>query len=302
MAKFCTRCGKPLEEGEICNCQLKKENEREILNIPVEEYKEETDYREYTMNRKEPQQRENVVSMLIQVWQHIVNILKKPAVYGTSFVNKGDTKSAWGIIGFHACLQAFFIVIVLQRLNSLIGGMQGIFGMLMKEMNFDNFLHNTQGFLTISLLKGFLLTVILSIVLSAIYAGLLYGISRVMGQNTSFQKMLCVSAVRSVACMIVLAAVIILFILNSTIGILFFFLGEILGVCYTMAVMPKDMEENKKVFIVFLSLIVFVIVSNVIVLNYIPFYMPDIVRNAFDQLKMYLRNPYTFYNKYGGLF
>lgn len=305
MAKFCTQCGKPLEEGEICSCQLSKNIQEDIrIKTDIENekvYEENQEKNENSINNSQ-QTLENGAKYFTNVWENFIGIIKKPVSYGTTFVEKGNVKDSWGLIGAQAIVQAVFILLILQKVNVMIGAVGGLFGTYVDDLDLNNLGQSAQGILKLSYAKGFILTVIVSIILSLLYAGILLGITKLMKQTGSFQKMFCVSAVKSTVCIAITVIAIILFILNSTVGIYIFLLGDLLSVCFTMAVMPREVAKDTAVLIVFFSVFLFMIASIIVCYNFLPFYLPDVVRDGFTQFKPYIRNPFSLYDKFAGVF
>lgn len=288
MAKFCTQCGKKLEEGEICSCQQEKvnaENEIKLEKIVNDETKEKME----ELTRK-------TSNYFAVVWNAFIRIVKSPVGYGTKFVKEEDVKTTCGIIGVYSIIQAIFVLCILKKINEVIDFAGGVFSSYAN----DNMGNSIQNVLQLSLAKGFLLTVILAVLLSAFYAGILFVVNRIFKENYSFQAMLAVTAVKNTFCILTTLLAIILFVLNPFFGIVVFFLGDFLSICFTMAVVLNQNSPNKEVYIVAIATVIFTFVAVFVVTRYIPFYIPDYIRSGMGEFETYLRNPSMFFQQIMG--
>lgn len=346
MAKFCTQCGRPLTEGEVCNCQLHKNvevNARDVesnnVNMGYERVElnkaesERAGQRNVEFNKVESERveqeragfnkadaRETIETIKVvageategivknapnyfkMLWDNLTGIIKSPATYSSKFIEKEDTKATWGIIGVYAIVQAIFVLCILQKINKMVGFVGGFFGSYLNDVDLGEYGQSAQEMLKVPVVKGFLLTVIIALLLSVLYAGILFVASKLMKEDCSFQKMLSVTAVRNTSCIATTVIAIILFILNPTVGIIVFFFGEFLSICFTMSVMIREVSANKSAYIVGLTVLVFTIISMFIVSKFIPLYFPTALREGLNQLEPYLQNPSMLLKELAGEF
>lgn len=270
---FCVYCGKQLEEGEICNCQS---NGTAAGNQQSVEQNQQNNgqYQAPQVNYQEYQakfnQAKEVSGMYLQrLWAALLGILKSPSEEGKRFAASGDKKLAIGFFALQAILSGIFSMIICSKLN---GGMTA-FGEVDKEYLF-------------SLPKALLLTIIGSMILSFVTAGLLYAGVKIFKGTTTFWNMSCVVAVRSVGISIIVLLSIIVTLLNVSWGIVIFVFAALAGLVFLVPVVQggATLDENKQVYmiglIVILSLIVFCILFKVGG----PMYVPSGLKDSYSDL------------------
>lgn len=112
---FCSKCGKALQEGEVCSCETNQ------AQTPSE-------------GQAEPRitiQPSAVSEMFKELGGIALGVLKAPAESIQAFVKKADIKVAGILIGLHAIVAALIKWFELLRLNSGSGNINNAFDYLM---------------------------------------------------------------------------------------------------------------------------------------------------------------------------
>lgn len=247
MAKFCTKCGKQLEEGEVCCC-----------NNQQTQVQAEQKYKQVGQN--------HIGVYFSRLWNVTLQIAKTPADMLKKYVGASDVEVAFGYIGVQAIAIALFFIALFSKLNSLFDGF-GLFGGL---LGLDS--------IKFPLVKIFFLTITFSVGLSFAFAGILLFFTKVVFRaETDFKKMICVAGAKSIAAIPFTLVALILTFVNVSVGIFFLSLGTILGYFYVVYALKgaADIDDNKSIYILFLSFAILVIVFGIIIKIAIPMYMPS---------------------------
>lgn len=273
MAKFCTMCGKPLEEGEICSCQLSNQTaqapQQEILpqQMPAGQPAAQPTVQINV---------DNASNYIKKVFTYFKKIFCAPATDGAMFAVSQDKNTAFGILGAQAIFSALFALIATSKVGSLLKMVSSV------KMPY---------------VRIFIVTLLASFALSCAYAGILLGISILFKNKISFSAALCATATRSIALVPVTIAAIVLVFINFGYGIILFYLGNLAGLCYLVITFPITSQENKNkvAFIVFISTVIFAIVSMFIMVKCAPYYLPDSVKDSISSATNMLKNPSSFF-------
>lgn len=261
MAKFCTKCGKPLEDGVICSCQLSNQN------VQVEQ-QQVSRVQQINVNAAS-----NYLNKLFSIFK---NVICAPATEGVKLVISQDRNTAFSIIGVQAFFSALFALIATSKLGSIL-----------------NLISSTK----MPYIRIFIVTLLASFVLSCAFAGILLGISILFKNKISFNAALCATATRSIVLAPITIIAMVLFFINAGYGVILFFMGNLAGLCYLVITFPIISQENrnKVAFIVFLSTVIFAIVSMFVMSKCVGFYVPDEVKDSIGSVSNMLRNPSRFF-------
>ncbi|BCN31609.1 Yip1 family protein [Anaeromicropila herbilytica] len=295
MAKFCTKCGKPLEEGQTCSCQLQptttpimeetptmaSEQSEQAFNSNQPTMNTQADYKQYQQQFN--QAKEHSTRYLQDLFASFLNIFRNPTTSGPLFVKTANHNIAIGFIVFQAILTAFFSVVVTSKINSTLN----LFGGLMGDYS-----DAATAAYKLPLVKIFIVTILISCLLSCILAGILYLVSMIFKNTIHFKSMLCVAATRSVALIPITILSIIVFYINTNTGITLFYLGNLLGICYMLVSLPIISQDNKnKVpFIIFITMVIFFFVSTFVMYHSIPLYLPETMKDGWKEFSTHMKS------------
>jgi len=309
MAKFCTKCGKPLVEGGICDCDAVNQSQSVEQQVPVTPIVQAYSYTQapqsapyaqapqattysqtpqaapyaptYQNMNAQPTQAGSVnfTIYLKKLFRIFKGVLRFPSTEGVKFAVSEDRNSALGLLGVQAILTTLFAMITISHTISMILGT--LFGSSALKMPY---------------VQIFIVTLIASFALSCAFAGIIFGISYIFKNKISYKAALCITAIRSAIIIpVTIAAVVILF-LNVGYGIMLFYAGGLAGLCYMVAAFPCTTAENKnKVpLIIFLSMLAFAFVSYFVMIKCLPLYLPGSLKDVSKELS----NPSKFLSNF----
>lgn len=222
MGNFCTQCGRPLQEGEVCNCTAQAApnpapaaptptpvapnpvTPPQAAPTPVQAAPSQS-------SREIKQGFENLVTALKTVW-------KNPAEAASALAKK----ESW---------LAALILIAAQALFS------GLFALTNYGVGLE---HNS----AISLVISFFFTFFFSIALSAAAMGMYLGIGKATKAGITFKSALATASIRCFVCLPLTFIGLLLGMASVQIGMFFFFLGEIIAAFLSILAVEKNLEVN----------------------------------------------------------
>ena len=265
MGNFCTQCGHPLQEGEVCNCTAQAApNPAPAAPNPAPAAPTPTPVAPNPVtpppaaptpapapapapvqaapsqsSREIKQGFENLVTALKIVW-------KNPAEAASALAKK----ESW---------LAALILIAAQALFS------GLFALTNYGVGLE---HNS----AISLVISFFFTFFFSIALSAAAMGMYLGIGKAVKANVTFKSALATASIRCFVCLPLTFIGLLLGMASVQIGMFFFFLGEIIAAFLSILAVEKNFVVN--------AIRAFLIVGGTYVVLYILFVIFAALFNA----------------------
>lgn len=276
---FCKYCGKELKEGERCDCQVSSApktvegSQTEPAAEAVEgsqtaaaEAAEAPQRSGVTVNLSVPD-KEIVAAASRKVLNRFVSIIKKPATEGTAFVAKGDSTVSLCLIVIQACFSAIFSMCVISKINGLIN----LGGSFLRNYKF-------------SMAKAFFITILFSILFSALLILLFRVATLIMKAKTSWRQLMTLVAVRSIALLPLILVGCVFFLINPAVGIVIFYCSGLLGLCFMLSAIRgiEGMYNDRAVYIVFAVTIVFMLISSFIASKAVILYLPDALRDLME--------------------
>ena len=299
MAKFCTKCGRPLQEGEICNCQTVVNNtmppetqmeqnaessqKGEVTaggqQSDSQQAQEQANY-QYQPRQSAPSAQPSQAGAFFQrLFSNILLLLKEPATMGKEFVKSADIMMALSFIVIQGLLSGLFGLVVESKVSSYISSMLGwaseLFGTSSMEMPYA---------------KAFFGTVAISVILTVILAALLWAVNMIFKNQVSFQEMLCEAAMRSICIIPVAIIAVILLLLNPVIGIVVFFSANIWGIVVISQINPVR-DESRNNFIplaLYLAFFVFMLISCYLMYKCVGMYIPEELGTSISEIISYM--------------
>ena len=116
MAKFCIHCGRPLEEGEVCNCQSNVKPQ-DAIQQPNETLQSNNVQNQGTTNGSSTNQNvsSNELGNKIKfVFSKVLNMFKSPSATINEFIEKND--SQYGVIMMAINVIGIFVISLIQFL------------------------------------------------------------------------------------------------------------------------------------------------------------------------------------------
>lgn len=215
---FCRYCGRKLEDNELCGCPQSiaaaEANGAQPTPQPAPQY--------IPPQAAVPKVSANDFTKSASgAWQAFLNIMKKPVDGCVEFVKKADAVSAVIMIVAQSLLYAVIAFIV------------------------ANDVWEKEAF------KVALITLLLSVVYAAAYAGIMTGALMIAKSKTDYVKALCITAVKRIPCMLAFVVSLLLYLLEID-----WFAGPViiavgLGLLFVNAALDavEDVEKNVKTYL-----------------------------------------------------
>ncbi|MCM1086617.1 MAG: hypothetical protein NC419_00555 [Muribaculaceae bacterium] len=314
MGKFCTQCGRPLQEGEICTCQTGIQTENPMPSMqpqvtppqqqvpPMQQQVPPTQQQVPPMQQQVPPTQQQVPPMQqvfnnanVQATKELANqvkvnflqVLRKPVTVGRKMIEESDVKIAFIFLILQAVASSLFGIAVGSKVNNLISAVGGLAG-------YAGMGSAVAGVLKISYGKIFAVTFILSIIFSCFLALLLVAGHKIIHCEASYKSMLSVASIRSAVMIPVILISLLLFELNVGVGFGLFIIGNIFGfVTMTMTMAEFIPEEKKDIFsfIISIVLLIFVVIVILVMGKGWTLYLPDAIRSVLKSVSSYISNP-----------
>lgn len=277
MSKFCTKCGRPLQEGEVCTCQNEQVSQQTTQNGQAQ----------FQQPINQQQVPPSGFSLYIKrFWDVATKTMKSPASMLRTFVKANDFKLGLGFIGVNAAIFSLFIVILFGKVNSIILSLTNLFGRL-SSMGLESAMGMGSS-LSFPLFKIFLVTFVLSFGGACVLAALLLFFTKVIFKfNADYKQMLCVASSKSLASIpFSLVACLFAFVM-PTWSIFIVSFGALLGYFYVAAAIKGAgiVDEDKLTYILFLSFAAMVIVTAIVMQVSYKMYLPSVVSDGLGVLK-----------------
>ena len=125
---FCTQCGKPLQDGEVCSCQSAAKPQVTPV-APVQAASVPAGAPAQAVVINQPTQPNAFVVFFKELWAIVIGILKTPVTTIDTYVQKADAKISCTIIGISALVAALIRWFQLLQTNSkLSSSIESIYG------------------------------------------------------------------------------------------------------------------------------------------------------------------------------
>lgn len=226
MGKFCTNCGKPLEEGEVCSCQQTASTTEQTVQA--------------TSSTTEAGMDFPASNLLNEVFEATKESFKNPIAGVQAFAKAGNFTHALFLIILQAVTTTLFTMISLASIA-------GKYDMDLKMVYY---------------VEAFFFTLIGSALLSFGLAGIIYILVAIFKGKTTYNHCLAIVATRSMVYVPVSIVCIIFFLLNPFLGIALFLFGNILGLIFSYNAMTTgtQISDTKRVYVIVIASLVFMFV------------------------------------------
>jgi hypothetical protein len=310
---FCRYCGKALNEGEVCNCegaqraaqqvqsqaqpvnfeaqsmpQMNQAQYNGTQNMNQAQYNgaqnmNQAQYNGTQANQGMPQfnseQMQQKANEYMQqgkavagsAWKNLLNIFKAPASGGREYVNQADMVISLVLIAVQAVIAGIFGMILSIKVNSLISS--AFLG------------YNVGSGYKFSVVKGLFLTIIFSLIISAVFAVLVLAGGKIAKADMNMKKALAVTSIRSAAVLPFMAAGCILTLLNVAVGACVFYLGGVFVTFFVYAALTGIVSENKLPYVLAAIMVVFAIATSFIMGSACSMYLPKNFKSISSILK-----------------
>ena len=267
---FCKFCGKELQDGEVCGCagsqqaaaaqaqqtsgaaQAATDQMSGQVNAGQADAAgaQGTQFNTAQMQQKANEYMQQGMEAAGNAWKNLLGIFKSPAQEGRAYVAESDMTVSLILIVLQAVIAGLFGLICTTRINAAFSGITSYFSSNKYQ---------------VSNAKGFFVTLIFSVVLSAVFALIFFAAGKIVKADIDYKKALAITSV--------------LLFVNPGIAFAVFYLGNILAICFVYAAMTGICEENKLSYMIAVSVIVFAVVAVVIMSKAVGLYVPSGIKS-----------------------
>ena len=312
MGNFCTKCGKPLADGEVCNCQgaapqidpaqqaapqqqsaapqqqYQQAQQQQYQQAPQQQYQQaqQQQYQQAPQQQFQqvpPQQYQQQYQQMApqqsaasdyfkQFLNTALNVWKKPVTAGKEYVMSGKFTLAIGYL-------------LVQAVLAVILGM--VFEVRSSLANLAEFAGSSVG---LTYVKVFFGTLFLSAIFSIMLAGLLLGFNLIAKNNMTFKNALCLVSVRSIVIAPAMVVALIIILINPAWGGVFSLIINIWGFVAIVKALPvvSEQSDNLLVHLVTAAILIFVIISLIIMFTIgLECYCPGVMSEIKSALGMF---------------
>ena len=304
MGNFCTKCGKPLADGEVCNCQgaapqidpaqqaaaqqqsaaaqqqYQQAPQQQYQQAPQQQYQQapqqqfqQVPPQQYQQQYQQMAPQQSAASDYFkQFLSTALNVWKKPVTAGKEYVMSGKFTLAIGYILVQAVL-AVILGMVFEARSSL--------------ADFAELVGSSVG---VTYVKVFFGTLFLSAIFSIMLAGLLLGFNLIAKNNMTFKNALCLVSVRSIVIAPAMVVALIIILINPAWGGVFSLIINIWGFVAIVKALPvvSEQSDNLLVHLVTAAILIFVIISLIIMFTIgLECYCPGVMSEIKSALGMF---------------
>lgn len=282
--KYCSKCGRQLMDGEICNCDQQAGMQYGADYSNYNQYP----YEQQGQVQGQVQMQDVVKQNAKGFFNKILELLKSPVEQGKNFVFSGDIVTAVIMIVIQGIASGLFAIVMCTKA-------QGIFdkitGMMYGSSSAADIMQ-MKAMLKMPVFKAFLITLIISVILTFILAGIIMIFNIISHSQLIFKNVISLVSLRSiVASIIVLVGCIAAFI-NIYAGIAVFTVGNIAGFMLIAVVWSHICQNttDKQIYMMIITYIIFMIIYMLAVRLCWKMYLPDVLKIALDKMQSGLKS------------
>lgn len=282
--KYCSKCGRQLMDGEICNCDQQAGMQYGADYSAYNQYP----YEQQGRVQGQVQMQDMVKQNAKGFFNKILELLKSPVEQGKNFVFSGDIVTAVIMIVIQGIASGLFAIVMCTKA-------QGIFdkitGMMYGSSSAADIMQ-MKAMLKMPVFKAFLITLIISVILTFILAGIIMIFNNISHSQLIFKNVISLVSLRSiVASIIVLVGCIAAFI-NIYAGIAVFTVGNIAGFMLIAVVWSHICQNttDKQIYMMIITYIIFMIIYMLAVRLCWKMYLPDVLKIALDKMQSGLKS------------
>lgn len=278
MAKFCVYCGRPLQEGEVCNCRAQSAGPAAPAQTaaPAQAAAPVQAAAQAPAAPAQP-----ASSAVAGYWNVCKDFFRFPSSVLPSFTASGDRKTALVFIITRAVCFGLFMLVVCNQIkssmSSVLGSLFSLLGSSGGSQLYD-----------FPLAKIFFLSLVLSAGAAFVFAAIiLLFVKYLFKAEASYDNALCATAAGSVAAVPFLLVGLLVVFLNMNFGLYIAAFGILLQLLFTVLALGSFRVQNaeKAIYAVFLILAVQAIVIALLIHFFAPMYLPDVLQDAVKHLK-----------------
>jgi|GEM_PF-3039188 len=293
MGNFCPNCGRELAEGEVCNCTSANATAETVVNAAQETSENAAgsaantanssagNLYEQAMNQQQSYNQANagnssgasmasspVTATLALIWPSFLKVWKSPVEVGRDYVKGADKLLSFFFYIIEALCAAFFALVAVGKVYKSI------------NQSFNDSMYGyfyDEDILTIPYARTFFSVLIVAVIISFIFAGLVCLCNKLYGNSMSFKEAMNLVAVRSIVVAPIFLLALVVTLILPTVGYFIFAVANIKAVLVMMEILPNycAATRDKMVKIMFTTLIVVIIVASIVSIIIVPFVLPN---------------------------
>ncbi|RHO54609.1 hypothetical protein DW094_09190 [Ruminococcaceae bacterium AM07-15] len=269
-----------MEDGEVCTCQQAQQNQAQAQQQAAPQ--QNVQYQAPQQAAPQPGAAPAVSAQGKQVMdallKDLVGLVKAPATTAPGYVRRGDVTVSVIFLLLQGICSAIFALFCIGKINSLIA----LGGSMTQNIKFSG-------------VGAFFLTLLYTVIFEAVLAGLYFGVGKLLGGQLRFQEALSIVSMRSVILVPVILVSCLVFLLNISAGIVFYyFAGALAGVIFLVAGSNgiANLTPDRKVYLNLIVTVVFTLIFLFLGTKLLPSYVPSSLREFFstDNLMNMLSN------------
>ena len=277
---FCRYCGRKLEDGEICTCQQAQQNQAQAQQqaAPQQNVQYQAPQQAAAQPGGAPAVSVQGKQVLDALLKDLIDLVKAPGTSAQGYVRRGDVTVSVIFLLLQGICSAIFALFCIGKINSLIA----LGGSMTQNIKFSG-------------VGAFFLTLLYTVIFEAVLAGLYFGVGKLLGGQLRFQEALSIVSMRSVILVPVILVSCLVFLLNISAGIVFYyFAGALAGVIFLVAGSSgiANLTPDRKVYLNLIVTVVFTLIFLFLGTKLLPSYVPSSLREFFstDNLMNMLSN------------
>lgn len=275
---FCRYCGRKLEDGEVCTCQQTQQNQAPQQVAPQQNVQQAAPQQAAAQPGAAPAVSVQGKQVLDTLLKDLIDLVKAPGTSAQGYVRRGDVTVSVIFLLLQGICSAIFALFCIGKINSLIA----LGGSMTQNIKFSG-------------VGAFFLTLLYTVIFEAVLAGLYFGVGKLLGGQLRFQEALSIVSMRSVILVPVILVSCLVFLLNISAGIVFYyFAGALAGVIFLVAGSNgiANLTPDRKVYLNLIVTVVFTLIFLFLGTKLLPSYVPSSLREFFstDNLMNMLSN------------
>lgn len=251
---FCKYCGRKLEDGEVCDCR-----QQAPVETPVEAPAA-APASPVTAGKAMPSA-DQTKEMAQQIGHKLLLLLKAPVSNSAAYVKEGNLIVSIALMVLHALCSGLFAVLLISKINSVIG----LGGRYTAALKFSG-------------VGGFFLTILYSLILALVLSLLFFGAAKLLHVQMNFQNALAVVSMRSFISAPIALLSSLLVLINVPLGLVFFYcIGMVAGVIFLMIASNGIQMPNhdRKAYMTAAVILLFVLISTLFASLVFRTYLPS---------------------------
>ena len=282
--KYCSKCGRQLMDGEICNCDQQAGMQYGADYSAYNQYP----YEQQGQVQGQVQMQDVVKQNAKGFFNKILELLKSPVEQGKNFVFSGDIVTAVIMIVIQGIASGLFAIVMCTKA-------QGIFdkitGMMYGSSSAADIMQ-MKAMLKMPVFKAFLITLIISVILTFILAGIIMIFNNISHSQLIFKNVISLVSLRSIVVSIIVLVGCIAAFINIYAGIAVFTVGNIAGFMLIAVVWSHICQNttDKQIYMMIITYIIFMIIYMLAVRLCWKMYLPDVLKIALDKMQSGLKS------------